>query len=117
MVSPTIPVAADSSEGNFGDTIDIGVDVIHPVPVASVAFPAVTVELTAPLRNRVEIVEAEKENAYPRPLSILDWWRAIAIGYSLTNKDSLVLRLSVSWLRFRSPTVRTERTSRSSRNS
>nr|GEW46949.1 hypothetical protein [Tanacetum cinerariifolium] len=69
--------------GNFRDTIDIGLDVIHPVPVASVIFPAATVvmtlaqheevirgihehfqgvpiqeELTA-LRNRVDIVEAE----------------------------------------------------------
>ncbi|GJX54319.1 hypothetical protein Tco_0282688 [Tanacetum coccineum] len=83
MAAPTIPVPADSSEGNFGDTIDIGVDVIHPVPVASVVFPAATVvrtlaqhgeairgihehllgvpiqeELTA-LRDRLDIVEAE----------------------------------------------------------
>ncbi|GKE28177.1 hypothetical protein Tco_1443561, partial [Tanacetum coccineum] len=88
MVAPTIHVIVDSSEGNFGDTIDIGVDVIHPLPVASVVFPAATVvmtlaqhgeaiwsiqehllgvpiqeELTA-LRNRVYIVEAE--NASPR---------------------------------------------------
>nr|GEX46853.1 hypothetical protein [Tanacetum cinerariifolium] len=39
MVAPTIPVAADSSEGNFRDTIDIE-------------------ELTA-LRNRVDIIEAD----------------------------------------------------------
>nr|GEX63710.1 hypothetical protein [Tanacetum cinerariifolium] len=36
MVAPTIPIPADSSEGNFGDTIDIDVDVIHPVPIALV---------------------------------------------------------------------------------
>ncbi|GJV36150.1 hypothetical protein Tco_1408627 [Tanacetum coccineum] len=83
MVAPTIPASADSFEGNFEDTIDIGMDVIHPLPVASVVFPAATVvmtltqhreairgiqkhllgvpiqeELTA-LRNRVDIVEAE----------------------------------------------------------
>ncbi|GJX06792.1 hypothetical protein Tco_0194724 [Tanacetum coccineum] len=86
MAAPTIPVSADSFEGNFEDTIDIGVDVIHPVPVASVVFPAATVvmtlaqhgeairgiqehllgvpiqeELTA-LRNRVDIVEAKNSS-------------------------------------------------------
>ncbi|GJX07960.1 hypothetical protein Tco_0195892, partial [Tanacetum coccineum] len=57
MVAPTIPILGDSSKGNFRDTIDIGVDVIHLVPVALVVFPATT-ELTA-LRFRVDIVEAE----------------------------------------------------------
>ncbi|GKB32891.1 hypothetical protein Tco_0872292 [Tanacetum coccineum] len=83
MVAPTIPFTVDSFDENIEDTIDIGVDVIHPVPVASVVFPAATVvmtlaqheepirgiqehllgvpiqeELTA-LKNRVDIVEAE----------------------------------------------------------
>ncbi|GJY79509.1 hypothetical protein Tco_0485310 [Tanacetum coccineum] len=46
MDAPTIPVSADSSEGNFRDAIDIGVDVVHPVPVAIVAFPAMTIVTT-----------------------------------------------------------------------
>ncbi|GKD74114.1 hypothetical protein Tco_1332396 [Tanacetum coccineum] len=46
MVVPTIPVSADSFEGGFEDTIDIGVDVIHPVPVALVVFPVATVVMT-----------------------------------------------------------------------
>ncbi|GJY15443.1 hypothetical protein Tco_0385865 [Tanacetum coccineum] len=46
MDAPTIPVSADSSEGNFGDAIDIGVDVVHLVPVAAVAFLAVTIVAT-----------------------------------------------------------------------
>ncbi|GJU76236.1 hypothetical protein Tco_1273306 [Tanacetum coccineum] len=83
MAAPTIPISADSFEGNSKYTIDIGVDVIHPVPVALVFFPAATVvitlaqhgeaipgiqehllgvhiqeELTA-LRFRVDIVEAK----------------------------------------------------------
>nr|GFB77747.1 hypothetical protein [Tanacetum cinerariifolium] len=83
MAAPTIPAPADSSEGNFRDAIDIGMDVIHTVPVALVTFPVVTVvmtlakheeairgiqehllevsiqeELTA-LRFRVDVVEAE----------------------------------------------------------
>ncbi|GKF35192.1 hypothetical protein Tco_0108392, partial [Tanacetum coccineum] len=52
MAAPTILVSADSAQESFGDTIDIGVDVIHPVPVASVE------ELTT-LRFRVDIDEAE----------------------------------------------------------
>ncbi|GJW90955.1 hypothetical protein Tco_0168508 [Tanacetum coccineum] len=44
--APTIPVSVDSSKGNFRDAIDIGVDVVHPVPVAAVAFPAVTIVTT-----------------------------------------------------------------------
>ncbi|GJX86634.1 hypothetical protein Tco_0337408, partial [Tanacetum coccineum] len=43
MDAPTIPVSIDSSEGNFEDAIDIGLDVDHLVPVAADAFPAVTI--------------------------------------------------------------------------
>ncbi|GJY54138.1 hypothetical protein Tco_0445802 [Tanacetum coccineum] len=83
MVAPTIPVSADSFEGSFEDTIDIGVDVIHPVPVAPVVFPVATVVMTLAqhgeairgiqdhlpgvpiqeelkaLRDRVDVAEAE----------------------------------------------------------
>ncbi|GKD05521.1 hypothetical protein Tco_1180495 [Tanacetum coccineum] len=83
MAAPTIPVSVDSFEGSFEDTINIGVDVIHLVPVASVVFLVATVvtilaqheesirgiqehllgvpiqqELSA-LRFRVDIAEAE----------------------------------------------------------
>ncbi|GJV55847.1 hypothetical protein Tco_1456852 [Tanacetum coccineum] len=43
MDTPTIPDVANSSEGNFGDDIDIGLDVVHPVLVTTDAFPAVTI--------------------------------------------------------------------------
>ncbi|GKF52936.1 hypothetical protein Tco_0159846, partial [Tanacetum coccineum] len=36
MAAPTIPVSA---EENLSDPIDIRVDIIHPEPVAAVAFP------------------------------------------------------------------------------
>nr|GEW72711.1 hypothetical protein [Tanacetum cinerariifolium] len=82
MAAPTIPVAADSTKGNFRDTIDISVNVIHPVPIVSLVFPAAIVVMTlaqheeairgiqehllgvpihdklTALRNRVDIVEA-----------------------------------------------------------
>ncbi|GKC87136.1 hypothetical protein Tco_1147785 [Tanacetum coccineum] len=40
MAASTIPV---STEENLGDPIDIRVDVIHPEPVAAVAFPATAI--------------------------------------------------------------------------
>ncbi|GJY29756.1 hypothetical protein Tco_0405523 [Tanacetum coccineum] len=43
MVAPTIYVSA---EENLGDLIDIRMDIIHPEPVAVVAFPAATVMRT-----------------------------------------------------------------------
>nr|GEV14433.1 hypothetical protein [Tanacetum cinerariifolium] len=46
MDAPTIPVSADSFEGNIGDTIDIGMDAVYLVPVAVVAFLAVTIVMT-----------------------------------------------------------------------
>ncbi|GJW41688.1 putative reverse transcriptase domain-containing protein [Tanacetum coccineum] len=87
MAASTIPVSA---EENLGDPIDIRVDVIHPEPVAVVAFPAAAIvrtqaqhgeairgiqehllgvpiqeELTA-LRFRADIAEAENASLRAR---------------------------------------------------
>ncbi|GKC95825.1 reverse transcriptase domain-containing protein [Tanacetum coccineum] len=87
MAASTIPVSA---EENLGDPIDIRVDVIHPEPVAAVAFPAAAImrtqaqhgeairgiqehligvpiqeELTA-LRFRADIAEAENASLRAR---------------------------------------------------
>ncbi|GKD93700.1 hypothetical protein Tco_1373537, partial [Tanacetum coccineum] len=50
MDAPTIPV---SVKENLGDPIDIRVDIIHPEPVAAVAFPAAAV-----VRTQVQYGEA-----------------------------------------------------------
>nr|GEZ82940.1 hypothetical protein [Tanacetum cinerariifolium] len=55
MAAPTIHVSAEES---LKDPIKIKVDIIHPEPVAAVAFPAATEELTA-LRFREVIAETE----------------------------------------------------------
>ncbi|GJV27913.1 hypothetical protein Tco_1384361 [Tanacetum coccineum] len=90
MSAPTIPVSTDSAQWSFEDMIDIGVDIIHPEPVAAVAFPAAAVmrtlaqhgeairgihehllgvpiqdELTA-LRFRVDIAEAKNASLCAR---------------------------------------------------
>ncbi|GJV28057.1 hypothetical protein Tco_1384505 [Tanacetum coccineum] len=87
MAASTIPVSA---EENLGDPIDIRVDIIHPEPVAAVAFPAAAIvrtqaqhgeairgiqehllgvpiqeELTA-LRFRADITEAENASLRAR---------------------------------------------------
>nr|GEV22557.1 hypothetical protein [Tanacetum cinerariifolium] len=43
MAAPAVSVSVDSPEESFGDTIEIGVDVTHPMPVTLVVFPASTV--------------------------------------------------------------------------
>ncbi|GKB66261.1 hypothetical protein Tco_0927673 [Tanacetum coccineum] len=87
LAAPNIPV---STGENLGDPIDIRVDIIHPDPVVTVAFPAATVvrilaqhreairgmhghllgvpiqeELIA-LRSRVDIAEAENASLRAR---------------------------------------------------
>nr|GEX53912.1 putative reverse transcriptase domain-containing protein [Tanacetum cinerariifolium] len=87
MVAPTIHVSAKE---NLGDPIDIRVDIIHPKPLAAVAFPAAVIvrtqaqheeairgireqllgvpiqgELTA-MRFRVDIAEAENASLHAR---------------------------------------------------
>ncbi|GKD53158.1 hypothetical protein Tco_1286545 [Tanacetum coccineum] len=56
MDAPTIPVSAKE---NLGDPIDIRVDIIHPEPIAAVAFPAAAVEEMSTLRFRMGMAEAE----------------------------------------------------------
>ncbi|GJU54375.1 hypothetical protein Tco_1228089 [Tanacetum coccineum] len=63
MAAPTVPVSA---EENLRDPIDIRVDIIHPYPVATVAFPAAVVEELTALRFRVDIAEAENASLRAR---------------------------------------------------
>nr|GEZ47612.1 hypothetical protein [Tanacetum cinerariifolium] len=46
------------TEENLRDPIDIRVDIIHPDPVAAVAFPAAAVAENASLHARIKITEA-----------------------------------------------------------
>nr|GEW12133.1 hypothetical protein [Tanacetum cinerariifolium]GEW47271.1 hypothetical protein [Tanacetum cinerariifolium] len=95
MTTPAIPV---STEENLGDPIDIKMDIIHPEPAAAIAFPVAAVAENASLRSRIKTTKAIEKITHKR-------------------ENRLVLRLSSSWLWFRSPNVRTERISGSSRNS
>ncbi|GKC26325.1 hypothetical protein Tco_1033619 [Tanacetum coccineum] len=66
MAAPTIPVFADSAQGSFGDMIDISVDIIHPEPVAAIAFPAATVVRT--LAQHVEAIRGIHEHLLGVPI-------------------------------------------------
>ncbi|GJR84674.1 hypothetical protein Tco_0155459 [Tanacetum coccineum] len=66
MDAPTIPVSDDSSKGNFRDAIDIGVDVFHPVPVAIVSFPAMTIVTT--LAHHEEAIRGIHEHLQGVPI-------------------------------------------------
>nr|GFA19682.1 putative reverse transcriptase domain-containing protein [Tanacetum cinerariifolium] len=63
MAAPTIP---GSGEENLKDPIDIRVDIIHPEPIAEVAFPIAVVEELTALRFRVDIAEVENASLRAR---------------------------------------------------
>ncbi|GJU44886.1 hypothetical protein Tco_1202152 [Tanacetum coccineum] len=62
MAAPTIPVFA---EENLEDPIDIRVDIIHPEPVAAIAFPAATVVRT--LARHGEVIGGIQERLLEMP--------------------------------------------------
>ncbi|GKB53016.1 hypothetical protein Tco_0903769, partial [Tanacetum coccineum] len=63
MVAPTIPVLA---EENLGDPIEIRVDIVHPTPVAAVAFPAAAVVRT--LAQHEEVICGIQERLLDIPI-------------------------------------------------
>ncbi|GJY38816.1 hypothetical protein Tco_0425180 [Tanacetum coccineum] len=62
MAAPAVSVSTDSLEESFGETIEIGVDVTHPVPVTSAVFPASTVMMRLDQHGEAiqNIAEAER---------------------------------------------------------
>nr|GEW77037.1 putative ribonuclease H-like domain-containing protein [Tanacetum cinerariifolium] len=89
MVAPTIPFSAASFEGSFEDTIDIGVAVIHSVPVALVVFPSATVVMT--LAQHEEEVWGIQENLLEMvmlSLRINKFQKKAGTKINFNNKDS-----------------------------
>ncbi|GJX45823.1 hypothetical protein Tco_0262499 [Tanacetum coccineum] len=80
MAASIIPVSAKE---NLGDPIDIRVDVIHPEPVATVAFPAAAIMRTQ-AQHGVAIYIAEAENA---SLRLLGFKTAEAIEKITRNRE------------------------------
>nr|GEW44831.1 hypothetical protein [Tanacetum cinerariifolium] len=76
MAAPTIPVSA---EENLREPIDIRMNIIHPEPIAIVAFPAATVVRTlARHGERERASRAETEGitlrARVRSLDMMETW-------------------------------------------
>nr|GFB92702.1 hypothetical protein [Tanacetum cinerariifolium] len=79
MVALDVSISTDSPDESFGDTIEISVDVTHPLPVTLAVFPVLTIvmriaqhgegiqgiheELSA-LRDREDVAEAERATLY-----------------------------------------------------
>ncbi|GJS77382.1 hypothetical protein Tco_0727263 [Tanacetum coccineum] len=76
MAALDVSASADSPEKSFGDTIEIRVDVIHPVPVTSAVFPALTVVMR--LAEHREAIQAETERitlrTRVRSLEVVETW-------------------------------------------
>ncbi|GJY36634.1 hypothetical protein Tco_0422012 [Tanacetum coccineum] len=78
MATPTVSVSAYSPEESFGDTIEIGVDVIHPVPVTAVVFSASTVVMR--LAEHGEAIQVIQERLLEMPtqrvrsLEVVETW-------------------------------------------
>ncbi|GJZ16661.1 hypothetical protein Tco_0552784 [Tanacetum coccineum] len=76
MVAPAISVFVDSPMESFGDTIEIGVDVIYPVPVTLTVFPEEIKEELRDLRERADMAETERITLHARirSLEVVKTW-------------------------------------------
>nr|GEZ65126.1 hypothetical protein [Tanacetum cinerariifolium] len=128
MDAPTIPISANSSEGKFRDAIDIGLDVDHPVPVATDAFTVVTIvtilashgeairgiheylqrvpieEEMSTLRFRMGMAEAENASLRGK----IKTMKAIKT-ITCSQERRLIGRCSDIWIQFRSHRDMTDR--------
>ncbi|GJZ19131.1 hypothetical protein Tco_0555721, partial [Tanacetum coccineum] len=88
MVAPTIPV---SSEENLGDPIDIRVDIIHPEPVAAVAFPVAAVVRTQ--AQHVEAIRGIQEHLLGVPIQ--EELTALRFWVDITEVENASLRAKI----------------------
>ncbi|GJW76936.1 hypothetical protein Tco_0138618 [Tanacetum coccineum] len=95
MDAPTILVYADSFEGSFRDTIDIGVDLIHPVPVAPVVLPAATVVMT--LAQHGEAIQGIQEHLLEVPIQ--EKLRDMRDRVDIAEAESVSLRATIRMMR------------------
>ncbi|GJT31649.1 hypothetical protein Tco_0922068, partial [Tanacetum coccineum] len=83
MVAPTIPISDDSSEGNFRDTIDIG--------VASVVFPAATVVRT--LAQHGKVIQGIQEHLLGVPIQ--EELTALRFSVDVVDAENASLRAMI----------------------
>ncbi|GKE57238.1 hypothetical protein Tco_1496423, partial [Tanacetum coccineum] len=97
MVAPDVSASADSPEESFGDTIEIGVDVIHPVPVTLAVFPALTVVMR--LAEHGEAIQGIHERLLVMPTQrweeIKEELRALKERAYIAETERITLRTRV----------------------
>ncbi|GKE05699.1 hypothetical protein Tco_1397717 [Tanacetum coccineum] len=88
MAAPTIPVSA---EENLRDPIDIRVDIIHPEPVAAVAFPAAAVLRTQAQHG--EAIRGIQEHLLGVPIQ--EELKALRFKVDITEVENASLRARI----------------------
>ncbi|GKE76325.1 hypothetical protein Tco_1542445, partial [Tanacetum coccineum] len=88
MAAPTIPVF---TKENLGHQIDIRVDIIHPEPVAAVAFPA-----TAVVRTQAQHEEAMRGiQEHLLGVPIQEELTALRFRVDITKEENASLRARI----------------------
>nr|GEV12534.1 hypothetical protein [Tanacetum cinerariifolium] len=95
MVAPTTPVSVDSFERSFRDTINIDVDVIHPMPLALVFFLAATVVMT--LAQQEEAIRGIQEHLIE--VRIQEELRALRDKVDVSEAESASLHATIRTMR------------------
>ncbi|GJS26248.1 putative reverse transcriptase domain-containing protein [Tanacetum coccineum] len=88
MAASTIPVLA---EENLGDPIDIQVDIIHPEPVAAVAFPAAAIVRTQAQHG--EAIRGIQEHLFGVPIQ--EELRALRFRVDIAEAENASLRTMI----------------------
>ncbi|GKB74335.1 hypothetical protein Tco_0935747, partial [Tanacetum coccineum] len=128
MVAPIISIPTYSSKESDGDTIKIGVDIVHPRPDTLTVFPVSTIVVKLAQHEEELRVQRDRQRL-PRQrglLCVLGLGRGRPLRRVFVTqwgmRKGLVLGLSIIWVWFwRSlnrvgcPTIRTDRLSRNSR--
>nr|GEY43998.1 hypothetical protein [Tanacetum cinerariifolium] len=91
MAEPTFLVSVDSFEGSSRDTINIGVDVTHPLPGTPVVFPASTVVMT--LAQHGETIQGIQEHLLKVPIQ--EELRALRDRVDVAEAESASLRATI----------------------
>ncbi|GJU09727.1 hypothetical protein Tco_1132123 [Tanacetum coccineum] len=91
MAMPAVFVSAYSSKESFGDTIEIGVDVTHPMLVTLVVFPAATVVIR--LAQHGEAIQGIQEHLLEMPTQ--DKLRALRDRAYIAKAERATLRAMI----------------------
>ncbi|GJW51463.1 hypothetical protein Tco_0092814 [Tanacetum coccineum] len=97
MVALDFSVSTDSPKESFRDTIEIGVDVVHPVPATPVVFPTSTIVMR--LAEHGEAIQGIQERLPEMPIQrweeIKEELRALRERADMAETERITLRARV----------------------